>query len=77
MCCSVARSVDHLHCTSKSSDSKWKYPTREDVQEVEPEQIVKCKVQGELDLSADSRKRLLTVTNIRTITYAFQKHVDN
>ena len=70
-------SVDHLHRELKNSDSKWKYPTREDVQEVDPEQIVQCKVQGDWDLSADSRKRLFTVTNIKTITFAFQKHVDD
>ena len=45
--------------------------------EVDPEQIAKCKVQGEWDLSADSRKRLFTVTNIKTITFAFQKYVDD
>ena len=45
-----------------SSDSKWKHPSHEDVQEVDPEQIVPCEIKGEWD----------TVTDVTSISYAFQ-----
>ena len=50
--------VDHLRRVLDSSHTKWKYPSREDVQTVEPEQIVKCDIKGQWDYSPDSRKRL-------------------
>ena len=53
--------VDHLTRVLKNSDSKWKYPTREDVQLIEPDQIVECAVEGEWDLTAISRKRCFTL----------------
>ena len=67
--------VDHLTRVIKNSDSKWKYPTNEDVQLVEPDQIVECMVKGEWDLTADSRKRCFTLENKKTIAYEFNKHV--
>ena len=40
-----------------------------------PDQIVKCDVEGDWDLAADSRKRLFTVANINTIICAFKQHI--
>ena len=68
--------VDHLHRVLDSSHTKWKYPSREDVQTVEPEQIVKCDIKGQWDYSPDSRKKLFSVTNVKTICGAFQKYVN-
>lgn len=65
--------VDHL--ARVSSDSKWKYPSQEDLQEVGPEQIVPCKITGEWDIAANSRKRIFSVTNVKAISYAFQQYV--
>ena len=59
--------VDHLERSTKSSHSKWKYPSREDVQVIEDEQIVEIDVIGEWDFSADSRKRLFTLNNAQSI----------
>ena len=39
--------IDHLHRVLDGSHAKWKYPKQEDVQMVEPEQIVKCDIKGE------------------------------
>ena len=69
-------SVDHLARKLKESDSKWKYPSQEDIHLADPAQIVKCNIEGEWDLTADSRKRLFTVTNLKTITCAFRQHID-
>jgi hypothetical protein len=70
-------SVDHLRRALESSNSKWKYPSNEDIQEVSSEQIIKIKVQGDWDLVADSRKRLfsLDVDNVNAIQCAFDLHV--
>ena len=59
--------VDHLARKLKNSHSKWKYPSTEDIQLVEPDQLVECIVEGEWDLTADSRKRLFTLSNIKTM----------
>ena len=66
-------SIDHLHRLLDGSHSKWKYPSREDVQLVESDQIIKCDIHGQWDYSADSRKRLFTVTNVKTICGEFKK----
>ena len=68
-------SVDHLVRTT--SDSKWKYPSQEDLQEAGPEQIVQCEVNGDWDMSADSRKRRFSITNVKAISCAFQRHIGN
>ena len=62
--------VDHLTRTLKTCHSKWKYPSREDIQEVSPEQIMKCRVEGDWDLQADTRKRLFSLSNVNTIMCA-------
>ena len=62
--------VDHL--VRVSSDSKWKYPSHEDLQEVGPEQIVPCEVLGEWDMAPNSRERLFSVTNIKAISHAYE-----
>ena len=47
--------IDHLHRVLDGSHTKWKYPSREDVQTVQPEQIVQCDIQGQWDYAPDSR----------------------
>ena len=68
--------VDHLTRALKNSHSKWKYPSREDIQEVSPEQILRCKVEGDWDLQADARKRLFSLTNTNTIMCASELHME-
>ena len=63
--------VDHLHRVLKGPHSKWKYPSKEDIQVVEPEQIVDCVVEGEWDISPDSRKRMFSLSNTKVITSVF------
>ena len=70
-------SVDHLTRALKNSDSKWKYPSHELIQEASSEQIIKCYVEGDWDLAADSRKRLFCLTNINTILCAFKLHIES
>ena len=67
--------VDHLHRVLRDSHTKWKYPSKVDIQIVEPEQIVKCDVEGQWDYTPDSRKQIISVSNIKTICSAFEKHV--
>ena len=74
-CVGEKYSVDHLARKLKNSDSKWKYPSQEDIQLTDPVHIVDIEVVGEWDLSADSRKRLFTLSNIKTVLCAVRKHV--
>ena len=67
--------VDHLHRDVEGSHTKWKYPGREDLQTVAPQQIIECDIQGQWDFSPDSRKRLFLVSNVKTICGAFQKYI--
>ena len=46
--------VDHLECVSKKKgcNQYWRYPIREDEQEVETDQIIPCNIIGSWDLSS-------------------------
>ena len=66
--------VDHLAC--KLKNSKWKYSSKGDVQQVEKDQIVvDCTIEGEWDMEADFRKRLFDLNNSKTIEFAYKKHI--
>ena len=62
---------DNLHRVLKDSHTKWKYLSWEDIRRVEHEQIVKCDVEGRWDYTPGSRKRMFSVTNIKTICITF------
>ena len=68
--------VNHLHRATNSSDCKWKYPSIEDVQEAELDQLVNCSVEGHWDIAPDKRKRLFSVSNITAIDAAFKRHIN-
>ena len=70
-------SVDHLARSTKNSHSKWKYPSKEDVQLVETDQIVDCEIVGEWDMTADSRKRFYTLNNAKDIAYSVKQYIAN
>ena len=68
--------VDHLARALKTSDSKWKYPSTPDIQLVQQEQIVKCgDIIGEWNMDADSRKRLYSLDNYKTISFDCKRHI--
>ena len=71
-----ARSTsDHLHRKQQSLDTEWKYPSKEDVQRAEEEQIVRCSVKGEWDITPDKRKRVFVLGNRNEILEAVKNHV--
>ncbi|KAG1655467.1 NADH dehydrogenase [ubiquinone] 1 alpha subcomplex assembly factor 3 [Nymphon striatum] len=65
--------VDHLHRVVPGCHIKWKYPSTEDVQTAELEQILNCTVKGEWDITPDTRKRFFIIENIKAIKAAFHK----
>ena len=67
--------VDHLARALKTSDAKWKYPSAADINFVQQEQIIECDIDGHWDMDADSRKRLFTLDNTKTISFAYKKHI--
>ena len=67
--------VDHLHRKVKTLDTEWKYPSREDVQQAEEEQIVQCPVEGEWDITPDKRKRIFVLRNRNVIVESVKNHV--
>ena len=69
--------VDHLHRTVTRVNNKWKYPKTEDIQTLEPEQIVKSDVKGEWNYTPDTRKRQLLVENTKNIEKAFIHHTSS
>ena len=42
--------IDHLHQTTTTSDIKWSYPSTEDIQFAEKEQLIACKIEGMWEL---------------------------
>ena len=67
--------VDHLTRALKTSDSKWKYPASPDIQLVYQEKMVKCDIMGQWDMTANSRKRLYTLENYKTLSFACKNHI--
>ena len=65
--------MDHLKRAITTSHSKWKYPSKEDIQHVEEDQILKIKVKGEWDITPDSRKHLFNLSNVKDICGEFNK----
>ncbi|KAG1652005.1 ATP-binding cassette sub-family A member 3 [Nymphon striatum] len=63
--------VDHLHRVVPGCHIKWKYPSTEDVQTAELEQIGNCTVKGEWDITPDTRKSFFIIENIKAIKAAF------
>ena len=66
--------IDHLHRVDAAADVHWKYPSREDNQTAERNQVVSCDVEGQWDISPDMRKRIFTISNIRAIRSAVKDH---
>ena len=67
--------VDHLHRVVQNCHNKWKCPSKEDIQRADMEQIVNCLVEGDWDITPDTRKRFFTVKNKKVIENAFLNHV--
>ena len=65
--------VDNLHRVVSDADILWKYPKSEDLQLAEKVQIIYCDVNGEWDISPDTRKRTFTLKNKQDIIKAFRK----
>ena len=60
--------IDHLHRADTSSDAQWKYPSKEDLQRANVDQIVvDCAIEGDWDISPDKRKRVFTISNLKYV----------
>ena len=66
--------VEHLERTRKGANLKWRYPTQEDIQTVEAEQILNCEINGTWDILAD-RNMNFTLHNHKVIEAKFSKLV--
>ena len=67
--------VDHLSRAVKTSDTKWKYPSTPDIQQVHREQMVECDIVGQWDMNADSRKILFHLENDKTLSFVSKNHI--
>ena len=67
--------IDHLARAVNNSHSKWKYPSKEDIQLIDLDQIVECNIDGECDMPADLRKRFFNFSNVKTILCAYKKNI--
>ena len=52
-----------------------KYPSKEDVEQVDIEQLVELDIEGKWDMTPDARKRYYNLNNSKSICYAFDQHV--
>ena len=43
--------IDHLHWVVKKRNTQWAYPSTEDIQIAEKEQVLHCKLKGEWNLN--------------------------
>ena len=58
--------IDHLHGTTTISDIKWSYPSTEDNQFAEKEQLIACKIKGMWE-SHDTRNIRFHLSNSKNI----------
>ena len=68
--------VDNLHSVVSDADILWKYPNSEDLQLAEKVQILNCDVNGEWDISSDTRKRTFTLKKQTGYYKCIQKTLD-
>ena len=67
--------VDHLHRVAEGCNNKWKYPSTEDIQTAEAEQIISCSIEGNWDITPDTRKRHFSLQNQKLVEKKFACHV--
>ena len=42
--------IEHIHRTNKNCNLKWRYPSKEDIADVEEDQILDCDIDGDWDV---------------------------
>ena len=42
--------IEHIHRTDKNFNLKWRYPSKEDIADVEEDQILDCDIDGDWDV---------------------------
>ena len=57
--------VDHWHRINKDVNDKRKYPSNEDIQNIEKEKIVQCTIEGASDITPESWKRYFRLNNVK------------
>ena len=62
--------VEHIHRRSTSSNLKWKYPARNGTSQVDEEQILDCKIDGEWNIT--DRNNEFTLKNQNNINEKFR-----
>ena len=50
-------------------------PSKEDIQLIDVDQIVKCDIDGECVMTADLRKRFFNLSNAKTISCAYKEQI--
>lgn len=65
--------VEHLERAIQKQDVQWRYPTPDDTQVVEKDQIMSCKVEGDWDITTNTRIMKYTLKNVLPIKNAFKK----
>ena len=63
--------VEHLQRVSQGSDLMWTYPTTEDIQRVEKEQILPIEIKGDWNME---RKNKFVLKNINDVIVEFKKY---
>ena len=64
--------IEHLHRVSNSQDDFWGNPTNDDIQEVQEEQIIQCKVLGEWEMENTKLLRIRMRYHLK-----YSKEIDN
>ena len=61
--------VDHLHRVTRGSDVLWNYPTTEDIQTVEREQILPMEIKGDWNMERNNK---FVLKNINEVIVEFE-----
>ena len=66
----VLYKVEHIHRWTKDSNLKWRYPSKPDIKDVVPEQILECSVEGDWNI-LNNRNSEFTLRNHELIQKKF------
>ena len=65
--------IEHLERVSEKKNLKWRYPTQDDKQNIDADQILDCEISGDWDVLLSDRNMHFTLQNHKEIAAKFEE----
>ena len=68
--------IEHLERVTTDDNAYWRYPLQDDIQTINSDQILPCKINGTWDLGVNARMMKFVFKNAVPINNTFQKFLN-